>query len=342
VKSLRERHIPAPDTHPSLCVVGDYLFDSTVNGTYDSADFVVDTIQTILRKQKYAYQLETKITTQAVNEKGEPVPLHLDYYELYDGQRPYEESFEEYFCEHYTTDLIREIWGWSPPYKLLDGGSANGLTLERFEAKGVKAWGIEFNPLIHARTAEKWKSRNILGSVCDLPFEDKSFDFIYDTCLCYVPPENLDNAIAEMFRVCRVGVFFGGITSDMTETVIEKHDLFEGVQTLCSLGDWMELFMKQGFRPAVTDIKVLKRIWKIENDANLGDDQWYPDMHAMRCCFYSKPDAPRRPKRGGKSRIIKLEHALAAKPRKQTHAGASAEVAVREGEDEVEPAAKIA
>ena len=115
VKSLRERHIPAPDTHPNLFVVGDYLFDSTVNGTYDSADFVVDTIQTILRKQKYAYQLETKITTQAVNEKGEPVPLHLDYYELYDGQRPYEESFEEYFCEHYTTDLIREIWGWSPP-----------------------------------------------------------------------------------------------------------------------------------------------------------------------------------------------------------------------------------
>jgi monoamine oxidase len=115
VKSLRERHIPAPDTHPNLFVVGDYLFDSTVNGTYDSADFVVDTIQTILRKQKYAYQLETKITTQAVNEKGEPVPLHLDYYELYDGQRPYEESFEEFFCEHYTTDLIREIWGWSPP-----------------------------------------------------------------------------------------------------------------------------------------------------------------------------------------------------------------------------------
>ena len=158
-------------------MVGDYLFNSTVNGTYNSADFVVDTIQTILRKQKYAYQLETKITTQAVNEKGEPVPLHLDYYELYDGQRPYEESFEEYFCEHYTTDLIREIWGWSPPYKLLDGGSANGLTLESFEAKGVKAWGIEFNPLIHARTAEKWKSRNILGSVSDLPLRGQVVRF---------------------------------------------------------------------------------------------------------------------------------------------------------------------
>ena len=135
-----------------------------------------------------------------------------------------------------------------------------------------------------------------------------------------------------MFRVCRVGVFFGGITSDMTETVIEKHDLFEGVQTLCSLGDWMELFRKQGFRPAVTDIKVLKRIWKIENDANVGGDQWYPSMDAMRYCFYSKPDAPsppRRLKQDGKSSIIRPEHALAAKPQKQAPAGASTRVAAR-------------
>jgi hypothetical protein len=137
-----------------------------------------------------------------------------------------------------------------------------------------------------------------------------------------------------MFRVCRVGVFFGGITSDMTETVIEKHDLFEGVQTLCSLGDWMELFRKQGFRPAVTDIKVLKRIWKIENDANVGGDQWYPSMDAMRCCFYSKPGAlppPRPPKQSRKSSTITLERALAANPRKQIPAGASTQVAPHTG-----------
>jgi hypothetical protein len=58
----------------------------------------------------------------------------------------------------------------------------------------------------------------------------------------------------------------------------------------------------------VTDAKGLKRIWKIENNANVGGDQWYPSMDAMRCCFYfySKPDAPpqpRRPKRDGKSSI---------------------------------------
>ena len=34
--------------------MGDYLFDSTINGVYDSADFVTDLILTELRKQKYA------------------------------------------------------------------------------------------------------------------------------------------------------------------------------------------------------------------------------------------------------------------------------------------------
>lgn len=97
-------------------------------------------------------------------------------------------------------------------------------------------------------------------------------------------------------------------------------------------GDWMELLRKQGFRPAVTDLKIAKRIWKIEKEANAGGNPWYPNMNAMRCCFYSKPDAPpppRHPKQSVKSSIIKLDHSLAANPRKPTPAAASAKVAVR-------------
>lgn len=36
------RHRPDPDAHPRLFVVGDYLFDSTLNGVLDSADTVVE------------------------------------------------------------------------------------------------------------------------------------------------------------------------------------------------------------------------------------------------------------------------------------------------------------
>jgi hypothetical protein len=41
---VRERHLPNPAQHPGLFLVGDYLFDSTLNGVLDSADFVTDSL----------------------------------------------------------------------------------------------------------------------------------------------------------------------------------------------------------------------------------------------------------------------------------------------------------
>eukprot|EP00913_Durusdinium_trenchii_P013417 g12598.t1 len=42
VMNLDARHLPEPVRHPHLLVVGDYLFDSTLNGVLDSADFVAE------------------------------------------------------------------------------------------------------------------------------------------------------------------------------------------------------------------------------------------------------------------------------------------------------------
>ena len=38
--SVDRRHRPCPDTHPNLFVVGDYLYDATLNGVLDSAEHV--------------------------------------------------------------------------------------------------------------------------------------------------------------------------------------------------------------------------------------------------------------------------------------------------------------
>jgi monoamine oxidase len=38
------RHVPEPEEHADLFVVGDYLFDSTLNGVMDSADTVAEWI----------------------------------------------------------------------------------------------------------------------------------------------------------------------------------------------------------------------------------------------------------------------------------------------------------
>jgi hypothetical protein len=84
--------------------------------------------------------------------------------------------------------------------------------------------------------------------------------------------------------------------------VIEQHDIFEGVNTLTTLWDWSEKFIRQGFRIATCDPKILVRAWKIEVKSNEGGSPWYPDAGTMRYCFYSKPDAPAAPERPGRPR----------------------------------------
>jgi hypothetical protein len=39
-----QRHLPAGDAHPGFMLVGDYLFDSTLNGVLDSAELVAETL----------------------------------------------------------------------------------------------------------------------------------------------------------------------------------------------------------------------------------------------------------------------------------------------------------
>lgn len=293
-KELRLRHQPEPEVLPGFYFVGDYLFDSTVNGAYDSANFVVDMMMGKLRGTAAA-NTRTKgdpsKVAGVVQEGFVESTLSDDYHDEYAVGMSYEESFREYFDEQYNADLYECIFGIKAPYNLLDVGSASGLTLECFANIGIDAWGIENNRNIHAQTSPKWLHRNLLGDVTQLPFEDQSFDVVYDTALCYVPEHLIDDAIKELFRVTRIGIFFGGITADMTREVIEYHDVFDGVLTLETTWQWSERFQRHGWRPAVHDQKILKKAWKIECDANEGDFPWYPDMETMRYCFYAKPDA---------------------------------------------------
>src|SRR5262249_42223744 len=151
----------------------------------------------------------------------------------------------------WTVKLIETVWGRKPPYRLLDTGSACGFTLEHFARAGIDAWGVENSEDIHAQTPAHLTKRQVLGDIRKLPFADNSFDFIYDTCLPFVPAEDLDQALREMLRVCRVGVFMSGETADMTPEVIEEYNLFRYVRSFLTLWEWSELFLRNGFRMAV-------------------------------------------------------------------------------------------
>jgi protoporphyrinogen oxidase/SAM-dependent methyltransferase len=299
---LTKRHRPEPEEHPGVIIVGDYLFDSTLNGVLDSAHVATDLIVTELnRRTALSYLPRLRTGSAASTKAGRDHKAHLTgrdnrrsgnvskaYHDFYDGERPYEESFNEYFDAQYTVDLLRIIWDRTPPFTLLDCGSGSGLTLAEFAKVGVDAWGVENSVYAHSRTIPQWRRRNILGDVCAMPFLADQFDFLYDTCLCYVQPKDVDGAIREMSRVCRTGIFFGAITSDMTREVIQKHDLFYEVRTLHTLREWSEKFLKNGWRLADVDAEQLARAWKRETDANEGDCPWYESKETMRYCFYTK------------------------------------------------------
>ena len=169
---------------------------------------------TEMRKRKFAYQIDMFVSTDSN-------AIADGYFDNYSDNYSYEEAFEDLFNAEYIVDLIKAVWNPEPSFKLLDCGSANGLTLEQFGELGIEAWGIENNAHIHSKTPEEWRSRNLLGDVLKMPFEDGSFDFVYVTCLPYLPEEKIDQALKELLRVCRKGVVFQGVTTDMTEEVIE-------------------------------------------------------------------------------------------------------------------------
>jgi SAM-dependent methyltransferase len=241
---------------------------------------------TEMRKRKFAHQIGVANGSGAVADS---------FFENYSYNQSYEDVFEDAFNGKYLVDLIEAVWGAKPPYKLLDCGSANGLTLEHFDKLGVAAWGIENNAHIHSKTPEKWRERNLLGDVCKMPFGDEAFDFLYVTCLPHLPEQIVAQAIKELFRVCRVGVVLQGVATDMTEEVIEDYELFKGLQTFWTCPEWSDAMLGAGFRLAVSDPVMLDEVWRIEQETDEDDWNWYPDKETMRYHFFSKPRSEPNP-----------------------------------------------
>ena len=285
IQGSKIRHVPESQEHLGLFVVGDYLFDSTINGVMDSADIATDLLLNYLKRRKSQFHLTTAISNYKNEEsKG----LKKSYFDYYDGKYSYKQSFKEYFDDKYVIKLIDIVWGIMPPYRLLDAGSANGMTLEVFAKKGIDAWGIENNQYIHSQTSRKIMHKNLLGDVCKLPFVDNYFDFVYETCLCYVPNSDIEQAIRELYRVSKCGVLLESVTNDISQKNLKDYKgALHGVKSLYTTKEWSELFLRHGFQLAITDSQVLDKVWKFEKKIN-ENQPWYPTRESMRYCFYTK------------------------------------------------------
>ena len=84
-RDVMTNHRPEPKQHPGLVVVGDYLFDSTLNGLLDSSDAATDIIVTEMMRLR-----------RARGDGGAPASDKIDreYFENYRGLGPYQRGLE--------------------------------------------------------------------------------------------------------------------------------------------------------------------------------------------------------------------------------------------------------
>jgi SAM-dependent methyltransferase len=278
-RDVMTNHRPDPKQHPGLVVVGDYLFDSTLNGLLDSSDAATDIIVTeMMRLRRARGQGATSASDK----------IDRAYFANYRGLGPYSEAWSRFTDPAYLTDLIKIVWNRAKGYKLLVAGSASGELVGALRARGIDAWGIENNRAIHARTPNELKKFNKLGSIVDMPFRDGEFDFVFETSLCHVAEKRVAGAIRELNRVVETGVVFGSVTSDMAPDLIDRYDLLRGVRKLGTWWEWSELFFGNGFDLSMHRRDTTDALWAATLAANKGPGQWYADSESLRYSFFDK------------------------------------------------------
>jgi monoamine oxidase/SAM-dependent methyltransferase len=281
-RDVMTNHRPEPKQHPGLVVVGDYLFDSTLNGLLDSSDAATDIILTETMRLRRA---------RAQGRKPLSDKIDRDYFENYRGLGPYRDVWSRFTDPDYLMELIRIVWNRSAPCKLLVAGSASGELVGALRERGVDAWGIENNRAIHGKTPAELAAFNRFGSIVDMPFADDAFDFVFETSLCHVAEKQVVRAVRELNRVVRTGLLFGSVTSDMAPAMIDRYDLLRGVKKLGTWWEWSELFFGSGFDLSMHRRDCTDEVWAATLAANKGPGQWYADADSLRYSFFDKVEA---------------------------------------------------
>jgi protoporphyrinogen oxidase len=269
---------PEPKEHPGVVLVGDYLFDSTLNGLFDSADAATDIVVSETMKLRHARRAGAR-QSDAIDRA---------YFANYRNTGPYREVWDRFTDPDYLMRLIGMVWPVETGCRLLVAGSASGELVGALRARGVEAFGIENNRAIHAQTLPALQPYNHFGTVTALPFATAAFDVVFETCLCHVPERQVRKAVRELHRVARQGVVLGSVTSSLPPAVIDRYDLLRGVKKLATSWEWSELFFDNGFDLAMNRRDCLDEAWAATLAAGKGPEQWHADADSLRYAFFDR------------------------------------------------------
>jgi ubiquinone/menaquinone biosynthesis C-methylase UbiE len=105
-----------------------------------------------------------------------------------------------------VADAMRDHYGLKAGDKVLDVGCGKGFLLYDLtqSVPGIDATGIDISAYGIQHAKEEIKPRLQVASATDLPFEDKSFDFVYSiTTLHNLKCFDLEKALREIQRVSK-------------------------------------------------------------------------------------------------------------------------------------------
>jgi len=269
VRSPYVNHRPDAAQLPNLMVVGDYMFDATLNGVLDSADCATDILlaEVVARRQR---------ETEA--ERG------IEIREWFDP--PDAEEQDGVFDAAYLADMLRIAWNVRPGARLLHVGAGGGKLVASLRALGFEALGLE--PAVHAwrSTPAELRPYNLCSAPLDLDVPDGYFDVVIDTGLCRFERADLPKMLEEIRRVTRKGFVLGSVSSDLPIEVVERRRLLTGVKTLTSRWDWSDQLLAIGFNFALADPRLLDVAWKKSVSTGVAPGEWYEDAESLLYCFY--------------------------------------------------------
>ena len=272
-------HRPEPVGAPRLVMVGDYMFDATINGVMDSAEVATDIIVAdVLKRRRQQSQSDSQTESSA------------------DALNAALEHVEELMSVQSVMDILKATWGLERGAKLLHVGSGAGSMVAALRALGFDATGVECNREARLATPAEIAGHNLFCDFAHLPFENEA-----------VRRRHRDGALpnaAGQFGKCDLGAssrdeerrFLGSVTTDLVIDVIERFDLLQDARVLCSRWDWAEKLYAAGFAHALFDPSRLGEAWEKAQAPGGVLSQWYEDSESLLYCVYEPASKPRSPR----------------------------------------------
>ncbi len=172
--------------------------------------------------------------------------------EFFDGDRNHGYGGFNYFPKFWqpVVPTFQKHWKLDQNSSILDVGCAKGFMMHDFSQliPGIRVEGVDISESAITHAMDDMKPYVQVANAFDLPFPDKSFDFVISVNTIHnLERQECGQALKEIERVSRKGCF---ITVDAYRNAEEKERMYAWnltAKTIMSVDEWIEFFKEVGY-----------------------------------------------------------------------------------------------